>query len=56
MLTPAPGRGKDEPPAPPRIGLIAGDWLVRRATKELTPWLSGNHAVERRIRARVKAQ
>jgi peptidoglycan/xylan/chitin deacetylase (PgdA/CDA1 family) len=45
----------NEPFALPRIGLDAGDLLVRRAAKQLTPWLSRNHAVERRIRACVKA-
>lgn len=45
----------DEPFALPRIGLDAGDSPLRRALKQLTPSLSRNHAVERRIRARVKA-
>jgi peptidoglycan/xylan/chitin deacetylase (PgdA/CDA1 family) len=44
---------KNEPFALPRIGLDAGDLLIRRAAKQLTPWLSRNHAVERRIRACV---
>jgi peptidoglycan/xylan/chitin deacetylase (PgdA/CDA1 family) len=44
----------DEPFALPRIGLDAGDRLIRRAIKQSTPSLSRNHASERRIRARVK--
>jgi peptidoglycan/xylan/chitin deacetylase (PgdA/CDA1 family) len=45
----------DEPFTLPRIGVDAGDSPVRRGLKQLAPWLSRNHATERKIRARVKA-
>jgi peptidoglycan/xylan/chitin deacetylase (PgdA/CDA1 family) len=43
-----------EPFALPRIGLDGGDGLIRRAIKQSTPWLSRNHATERRLRSRVR--
>jgi peptidoglycan/xylan/chitin deacetylase (PgdA/CDA1 family) len=45
----------DEPFKLPRIGVATGDSPLRRALKQLAPWLSRNHARERKIRARVKA-
>lgn len=37
----------------PRIGLEVTDGPWRRTLKQIAPWLSRNHAVERRIRARA---
>ena len=45
----------DEPFTLPRIGVDAGDSRLRRGLKQLAPWLSRNHAKERKIRARMKA-
>jgi hypothetical protein len=44
----------DEQFALPRIGLDDGHLPLRRAIKQLAPWLSRSHAAEGRIRARVK--
>jgi peptidoglycan/xylan/chitin deacetylase (PgdA/CDA1 family) len=42
----------DDPLALPRIGLDGGHLPLRRAIKQLAPWLSRSHAAEGRIRAR----
>jgi peptidoglycan/xylan/chitin deacetylase (PgdA/CDA1 family) len=43
----------DEPFALPRIGLDDGHSPLRRAIKQLSPWLSRSHAAEGRIRTRA---
>jgi peptidoglycan/xylan/chitin deacetylase (PgdA/CDA1 family) len=43
----------DEPFALPRIGLEVGDSRLKRAMKQLTPWLSRSHTIERKIRVCV---
>ena len=43
----------DDPLALPRIGLEVGDSRLKRAMKQLSPWLSRSHTIERKIRVRV---
>jgi peptidoglycan/xylan/chitin deacetylase (PgdA/CDA1 family) len=45
----------DEPFTLPRIGVEAGESALHQRVKRLAPWLSRNHAIERKIRAHVKA-
>lgn len=44
----------NEPLQLPRIGIDAGNSPIRRAVKQVAPWLSRSHGRERKIRNRMK--